>query len=75
MVNTITPGHINTLIAGKMGLSPEQIAGITHMIARIPLARLGEPEEIASASLYFASDESKFTTGTELGVDGGLTPV
>ena len=74
-VNTITPGPINTPISGKMGLSPEQMAGFAQMIAKVPLSRPGEPEEIASAALYFASDESKFTTGTELRIDGGLTLV
>jgi NAD(P)-dependent dehydrogenase (short-subunit alcohol dehydrogenase family) len=74
-VNTITPGPIDTPIAGKMGLSPEQLAGFAHMIQQVPLRRPGRPEEIAAAALYFASDESRFTTGTELRVDGGLTEV
>ena len=72
-VNTITPGPINTPIGGKMGLTPEQMAGFGEMIARVPLKRPGEPEEIAAAALYFASDDSRFTTGTELVIDGGLT--
>jgi len=72
-VNTITPGPINTPIGGKMGLTPEQMAGFGQMIARVPLQRPGESEEIAAAALYFASDESRFTTGTELIIDGGLT--
>jgi NAD(P)-dependent dehydrogenase (short-subunit alcohol dehydrogenase family) len=72
-VNTITPGPINTPIGSKMGLTPEQMASFGGMIARVPLGRPGEAEEIAAAALYFASDESRFTTGTELRVDGGLT--
>ena len=72
-VNTITPGPINTPIGGKMELTPEQMAGFAQMIEKLPLRRPGLPEEIASAALYFASDESRFTTGTELRVDGGMT--
>ncbi len=72
-VNTITPGPINTPIGGKMGLTPEQMAGFGEMIARVPLKRPGEAEEVAAAALYFASNESRFTTGTELVIDGGLT--
>jgi NAD(P)-dependent dehydrogenase (short-subunit alcohol dehydrogenase family) len=72
-VNTITPGPINTPIGTKMGLTPEQMASFGEMIARVPLGRPGNADEIAAAALYFASDESRFTTGTELRVDGGLT--
>jgi NAD(P)-dependent dehydrogenase (short-subunit alcohol dehydrogenase family) len=37
-----------------------------------PLGRLGQPEEIAEAAVYFASDESRWTTGSILPVDGGV---
>jgi NAD(P)-dependent dehydrogenase (short-subunit alcohol dehydrogenase family) len=43
------------------------------MTANVPLGRAGEPEEVAAAAFYIASDESKFTTGTELRIDGGIT--
>jgi NAD(P)-dependent dehydrogenase (short-subunit alcohol dehydrogenase family) len=42
------------------------------MIARVSHNGPGEAEEVAAASMYFASDESRFTTGTELRIDGGL---
>ena len=58
-----------------MGLTPEQMKGFGEMIARVPLGRPGEPEEIAAAALYFASEDSRFTTGAELRIDGGLTLV
>lgn len=72
-VNTITPGPIATSIGEKMGLTPAQIAGFGAMIARVPLGRMGESAEVAAAALYFASDNSKFTTGAELRIDGGIT--
>ncbi len=74
-VNTITPGPINTSIGAKMGFTQKQMAWFGEMIAKLPLERIGEPEEIAAAALYFASDDSRFTTGTELRVDGGMTVV
>lgn len=74
-VNTITPGPINTPIHVKMGFSPEQIAGLEQMAASGPLGRAGEPDEIAVAALYYAADGSRFTTGTELRIDGGISAV
>ena len=43
------------------------------MIARVPLDRPGEAEEVAAAAMYFSSGESRVTTGTELRIDSGLT--
>jgi NAD(P)-dependent dehydrogenase (short-subunit alcohol dehydrogenase family) len=37
-----------------------------------PMARLGQPEEVAEAAIYFSSDESRWTTGSILSVDGGV---
>jgi NAD(P)-dependent dehydrogenase (short-subunit alcohol dehydrogenase family) len=59
---------------GKMGLIPEQMADFGEMIARVPLNRPGEAEEVG-AGLHFASHESCFTMGTELPIDGGITPL
>lgn len=69
-VNAITPGAIDTPMPAKVGISAEKMAG---MAKKVPLGRIGDVEEIAAAALYFASDESKFTTGTELRIDGGMT--
>ena len=75
-VNTISPGPIDTPIASKSDASPAEIkAMMDGIIAQVPLGRIGQAEEIAAAALYFASDDSKFTTGTELFVDGGMTQI
>lgn len=72
-VNTISPGPIETPIWGKLGASPSQIEAMKEQyVARIPLKRVGRPEEIAGAALFFASDDSSFTTGADLPVDGGM---
>lgn len=68
-VNCICPGLINTPIL--LGLGEEAIRKLSTKGQ--PLGRLGEPEEIAQAALYLASDESSFITGTILAVDGGWT--
>ena len=73
-VNTITPGPVATPFGQKLGLTEEQIIGLFGpMMDRVPLGRMGDASEVATAALYFASDESGFTTGAELVVDGGLT--
>ena len=75
-VNTISPGPIATPIFGKTGLTAEQLSGITEsLMTTIPLKRVGQPEEIAAAALFFASDESSYTTGAELFVDGGMVDI
>lgn len=64
-VNTIFPGQIRTPILGD--ITPEQDAAIK---ASIPMGVVGDPEDIAYASLYLASDEAKYVSGAELWVDG-----
>jgi 3-oxoacyl-[acyl-carrier protein] reductase len=64
--NAICPGPTNTELLS--GLTPEQVQGLTR---RIPLKRMAEPEDIAAAALFLASDESAFVTGQTLLVNGG----
>ena len=72
-VNTITPGPIATGLGSKMEIAPDQTAHSSDFANKVLLGRMGRPEEIAAAALYFASDDSRFTTGAELTIDGGYT--
>ena len=68
-VNSVHPGQTDTdMNARQREATPELIA---KLIKGIPIQRLGSPEEIANAVLHLASDESAYTTGSELVVDGG----
>jgi 3alpha(or 20beta)-hydroxysteroid dehydrogenase len=70
-VNSLHPGQIDTeMNARQREKTPELI---DKLIKGIPLRRIGTPEEIAHAVVYLASDESIYTTGSELVVDGGTT--
>jgi len=67
-VNCIAPGVIKTAMTKDMLNDPAQKQGLE---AQTPYPRLGEPEDIAFAAVYLASDESDFVTGHVLVVDGG----
>ena len=71
-VNTLIPA--STVTPGLTGLAPDPAAAeamLQAMAARIPMGRVAQPEEIANAALFLASDESSFMTGGEIFVDGG----
>lgn len=73
-VNSVHPGAVRTPIWGKAGLSPEDEAAVAAaVVATSSLARMAEPEEVADAILYLASDASQYVTGSELVIDGGIT--
>ena len=75
-VNMLSPGPTDTPII--QGLFPTKEAaeqGRLQFAAQIPMGRIGQPEEIAAAALFLASDESNFIAGVDLAVDGGLTAV
>jgi len=73
-VNTLSPGAIDTPIIDGQFETKEQADGARAMFAQMtPLGRIGRPEEMASAVLFLASDESSYSTGIDLIADGGIT--
>jgi NAD(P)-dependent dehydrogenase (short-subunit alcohol dehydrogenase family) len=75
-VNTISPGPIDTEgLRELFGSSPVGQERLKNINTIIPLGRLGQPDEIAKAALFLASDDSSFITGIELFVDGGFAQV
>lgn len=75
-VNGISPGHIRTNIFNNTGLSQNQIKeAVTHIISSIPFKRQGEPDEIANAVLFLASEEASYIHGTELRIDAGVSVI
>jgi len=67
-VNAVAPGFIATDMTAKLG---DEI--LDEVRKQIPLGHLGEPQDIADAVLYLASEAAGFITGQVLTVDGGLT--
>jgi NAD(P)-dependent dehydrogenase (short-subunit alcohol dehydrogenase family) len=71
--NSIHPAAIMTPMWDAMLGEGEQRAQIIKNVeAGIPLGKFGEPEDVAYAALYLATNESKYVTGTELHIDGGI---
>jgi NAD(P)-dependent dehydrogenase (short-subunit alcohol dehydrogenase family) len=68
--NVLSPGPIDTPLVGQQ---PEET--IERIVSTIPMGRMGEPDEIAKAALFLASDDSSFVTGIELFVDGGRAQI
>ena len=67
-VNTVLPGPIRTPLL--LGRKPEETE--RSVLNFVPIGRLGEPDDIAKAALFYASDESAFITGDSMIVDGGM---
>ena len=75
-VNAISPGPVATPIFDKIGLAADQKEQfLASLVERVPMGRMGNPDEIASAVLFLASGESSFVTGIELAVDGGTAQI
>ncbi|HXK10638.1 MAG TPA: glucose 1-dehydrogenase [Vicinamibacteria bacterium] len=72
-VNAVCPGTTMTpWIDERLAEAPDPEAAMAALVARQPMGRLGTADEMAAAYLFLASDESSFTTGTTLVVDGGF---
>ena len=69
-VNSIMPGMVKTNMINAYGLSEEEVCAV---VKTYPLGRIGEPEDIANAAMFFLSDASSWITGANLVVDGGVT--
>lgn len=67
-VNAVSPGVIN-----RSGIREQWPDGVSRWEARAPLQRMGEPEDVADACLFMASDASRWISGHNLVVDGGMT--
>ena len=70
LVNAIAPGFITTEMTDNL---PEELK--EAMLKQIPLAKLGQPEDIAKAVAFFASDNANYITGQTLHIDGGMVMV
>ena len=72
-VNTICPGTVDSpSLHGRAASTGDEAKSMANYIARQPIGRLGRAEEIAAVAVYLAGDESAYTTGTDILVDGGI---
>jgi glucose 1-dehydrogenase len=69
-INSIAPGAIRTKINEAVWSDPDKAKELRNLI---PYGRIGEPEDVAKAAVWLASDEADYVTGTTLFVDGGMT--
>jgi 3-oxoacyl-[acyl-carrier protein] reductase len=73
-VNVVVPGTIDT-VRPRPDWYPGLETGFADRLERLPMARLGKPEEVADACLFLASERAGYTTGQELFVSGGAVPM
>lgn len=67
-VNVIAPGAVDTPMVQAAGMSPEAMRGL---LLRVPLGRMGRPEEVSAMVVFLASEEASYITGATFYVDGG----
>jgi NAD(P)-dependent dehydrogenase (short-subunit alcohol dehydrogenase family) len=74
--HTLSPGATETaIIRGQFDSDEASDAAKQVFASMTPLGRIGQPEELAAAALFLASNESSYITGIDLPVDGGLAQV
>ncbi len=72
--NAVCPGTVETpSLQGRINALPDPVQARKDFIARQPMGRLGTAEEIAELCVYLAADESSYTTGGVISIDGGMT--
>lgn len=75
-VNTLSPGVTDTPMLDSQGTTPEDREALVKMyLSMIPIGRLAQPEEMANAAVFLASDQSSYMTGADLMHDGGVGQV
>jgi NAD(P)-dependent dehydrogenase (short-subunit alcohol dehydrogenase family) len=74
-VNVLSPGHIDTPILEDLQQGEALVKMKKEMESNVPLGRLGDPDEIAKAVSFLASDEASYVSGAELYVDGGVAQI
>jgi NAD(P)-dependent dehydrogenase (short-subunit alcohol dehydrogenase family) len=72
-VNTVAPGPIATPILSRTGLPKESVDEfLKGIVSKVPMKRLGQPEEVAGVVAFLASQDASYITGVEINVDGGM---
>jgi NAD(P)-dependent dehydrogenase (short-subunit alcohol dehydrogenase family) len=71
--NSVHPVFIDTPILDGLVAGKDRASALEKLSRQIPLGRVGNPDEVAYAVLYLASDESQFVTGSEIRIDGGIS--
>ena len=74
-VNAISPGPINTPAVSRLFENGQQAEQVKTALLNIPMGRMGNPNEVAKAVAFLASDDSSYITGIELFVDGGRAQI